>query len=330
MYDGLTLEEWRARIQHIRYDQPTAADAVPGLLEIIRDRDVPWYTRRQAALTLGRIGEPAQRAVPVLVEFLNEPVDDGAVSTHLWSIKALALFGGIASEATPVLIEILRSDSRSHLCRLSTLEALGRIGTAHPQTLPAIIEVLESGPAADGTSAEERLERRIAAAEVLDLYGGHAALAVPALIAASADESVQLRRAAVYTLGTIGPAADPAVSALVDRMLFDESEEVRDLAATALAGIGTAAEPYLRQLLQDSDVEIRWRAADVLGELGSVDEVTQDVLQDALSDESTLVRLLAAGALWSANEDAALVIPTIIAELGHPDREMRMQAVPAS
>ena len=137
-YDGLTLVEWRDRIKQIRFDTPSAADAVPGLIEIARDRDVPWYTRRQAALTLGRIGEPAQQAVPVLVELLEESVDDSGASTQLWSIKALALFGPVAREATAAFIELLESETQPHLARLSTLEALGRIGPAHPQTLPAV------------------------------------------------------------------------------------------------------------------------------------------------------------------------------------------------
>lgn len=326
-YDGLTLDEWRERLKHLRFDTPEAGDAVPGLIAIIRDRDVTWHTRSQAALALGRIGEPAQQAVPVLVELLDEPAEDAGKSAQLWSVKALALFGPVARHATPALVKVLEDESRPHLVRLATLEALGRIGPAHPGTLPAIIEALQLGPAENETTERERQERRIAAAEVLELFRAQAAPAVPALIAASTNEHIPLRRAAVYTLGVIGPRAEPAVPALIDRLLFDDSEEVRDLAAGSLARIGPAAEPYLRQLLQDTEEDIRWRAALALGKLTPLDDETQTALTAALHDESARVRLLAAAALWNANGKADSVIGTITAELGNPDRALRMQSV---
>lgn len=326
-YDGLTLPEWRERIKQLRFDDPSVADVVPGLIHIVRDRDVPWYTRRQAALTLGRIGEPARDAVPVLVNLLNEDPDTEGETTQFWAVKALALFGPVAREATPALIDVLRSEAQPDVVRLVTLEALGRIGPADPRTLPAVIETLQLPAAEDEQAEAERMERRVAAAEVLELFRGYAASAAPALMVACTDESELLRRAAVKTLGRIGPAAEPALPTLIDRLLFDESEDVRDLAAQSMAAIGPAAEPYLRQLLRDPELDIRWRAADALGRLSRADPSTLDALTAALADDAPRVRLLAAEALWNLTGDSAPVIDTIVAELGHPDREARMQSV---
>ncbi len=88
-YDGLTLEEWRERIQTLRFDDPAAGDAVPGLIELLQDARVPWFTRRQAALTLGRIGQPAIGALPLFIKLLSEPTD-GEESPAQWVAKACA------------------------------------------------------------------------------------------------------------------------------------------------------------------------------------------------------------------------------------------------
>ena len=54
-----TLDQWRSRMKELDPNSPASAAAVPGLLEIVSDVDAPWFTRRQAALTLGRMGTPA-------------------------------------------------------------------------------------------------------------------------------------------------------------------------------------------------------------------------------------------------------------------------------
>ena len=49
-------------MKSLDFQSPEAAVEVPGLIEIVENEAVPWFTRRQAALTLGRIGEPAASA----------------------------------------------------------------------------------------------------------------------------------------------------------------------------------------------------------------------------------------------------------------------------
>jgi HEAT repeat protein len=327
-YDGLTLEEWRRRIPNLDFSSSEIVGAVPGLLAIVQDTEAPWFSRRQAAVTLGRIGKPAQSAVPVLIELLDEPGVVPEEGAPIWSLKALALFGPLAAEATPPLIEILRDDCANDQARLGALEALGRIGPSRAEVLPAIIATLESvDRGRDGLGWSADLERRVAAAEILELFGGHAAPAVPALIRATRDESLLLRRAAANTLGLIGRVAEPAASELVDLVLFDEQEEVRDLAARALARIGGTAEQALARLLADREASVRERAARALTQLTSAAPETVAALQGACDDPSGMVRVACLDALWRITKDPAFVLDRVVDELSSEDREVRVRAV---
>ena len=324
-YHGRTLDEWRMLLKEVSYDDPAISELVPGLIAIVEDREgAPWYSRRQAAIALGRIGEPARAAVPTMIALLEESDSNAAESTKLWAIKSLSLFGPLASEATPALVRLLNDPEQPPLPRLAAIEALGRIGPAHPDALPAVIAVLESSAEVQDGAA---FERRVAAAEILELVGDSAAAAVPALMKAAANQSELLRRAAVNTLGMIGPLAEPAVPLLVDIMIFDESLDVRDLAATALGRIGRTGERALAQLLADPELDVRQRAANGLDQLTGASESTIQRLQSATTDESAQVRIAAAAALWKATADPELVVPTALDGLTVEEREARMQAV---
>ena len=327
LYDGRTLVEWRERIKTIDYTGPDIAQDVPGLLAICQDSGAPWFSRRQAALTLGRIGEPAQSAVPVLVEFLEERGDNPEQSTQLWAIKSLALFGPLAGEAAPELVELLEDESVAPLPRLAAIEALGRIGPAQPEVLPAISRALRAGLSPSGTDDADTMERAVAAAEMLELFRGQAASTTPALIRATLSPNVLLRRAAANTLGLIGPSAAPALPALADLVLFDDVAEVRDLAARAMGRIGSAAEPILIQLLQDADPEVRRRVATACRELGRAAPETVAAIEEAAAQEAPLVRIAAIESLWAVTEDADRVVPLALAEMAHDDRQVRIRAV---
>jgi HEAT repeat protein len=208
------------------------------------------------------------------------------------------------------------------------LEGLGRIGPSRAEVLPSIIAALEGGaPRSDDRGWSPDLERRVASAEILELFGGHAAPAVPALIRATRHESPLLRRAAANTLGLVGPAAEPAASELVDLVLFDEHEEVRDLAARALARIGGTAEPALARLLADHETAVRERAAGASMHLTSVAPETLTALQRARDDRSGMVRVASLDALWRLTGAPALVLDRAVDELSNGDREVRVRAV---
>src|SRR5690606_10891067 len=113
----------------------------------------------------------------------------------------LALFGPLAGEAAPALVQILNDSSQQPLSRLATIEALGRIGPARSEVLPAITSAVNTGINPGLADDPQVQERAIAGIEMLELFGGHAVSAVPSLIRATSSHSVRIRRGAANTLG---------------------------------------------------------------------------------------------------------------------------------
>ena len=106
-YGGRTVSEWRTRIGRLDFTDPLIKDDVPGLIELVRDPAVPEITRRQAAVTLARIGEPAQDAIPLLISLAGEPSCETEQSSRFWALKA-------ATEDTIAAFLRDRTTMRSH------------------------------------------------------------------------------------------------------------------------------------------------------------------------------------------------------------------------
>ncbi len=327
-YHGFTVQEWRQRISQLDFTDPHIEDEVPGLMALVRDPNVPNITRRQAAVTLARIGKPAQRAIPLLMALARESSSTNDQSPQFWALKALSLFGPLARDAAPLAVEIVEDPQASQLTRLMSIEVLCQIGPQSPYVLPALTRIIQTTDAVPNTpAAPPEFERRIAAVEGLELLGEHAAPAVPTLIRALDEPSVRMRRAAVFTLGTIGPAAEPAIPELIDRLIFDDSAEVQDLAARTLASIGTSAEPALRQLLLDVDAGVRRRAAAAAGRLPTLDDATAKGLLDvAKNDASPGIRVTALQSLWSHKIEREWVVEETVGHLADDEREARAHA----
>lgn len=316
-YAGRALRDWRIVLKNLDHTAPSAVAEIPGLIAIMQDAELPWFTRRQAALTLGRIGEPAAQVVPLLVEHLASSEED----TVLWAAKSIALFGPIGGPAASSLAEILGDESRSHITRMMALEALARIGPGEEDVLPAIIAILLSE-----ADSGEGLDRRVAACDALALLRSGAAPALPYLIRLLHDGSSRVRTSAATAIGAIGESASSAIEPLVDVVLFDEAPEARDAAATGLGNIGVAAEPALLTLAHDSDAEVRRLASVALVRVtGSADAVA--ALQTlATEDESELVRITAIESLRMLMAEPAITINAAFIVLQSDDRQVRIRA----
>ncbi len=327
LYDGRTLDEWRDAIKWL---DPRSADApasVPGLLAIVEDPQAPWFTRRQAALTLGRIGPGSARAVPLVTELAAQRSPDGDSTTQVWAVQALALWGPVAAPATPTLIEIATQPQPDPHLRLVAIEALGRIGVADPRSLPAVIELLASHTPRRATASErtgQELDLVTACIEGLDLYGGEANIAVPVLLRFSEDREARVRRAVAVTLGRIGLRADQAAPRLAEFVLADPSEDIRDVAAVSLGQVGGT--PLLSRLLTHPDEMTRERAAVGLG-WSVADEAPRTSLETARRDPAPRVRMAAIEATQKRFPNPAVTAPLAAHELTASDRDVRLRAV---
>ncbi len=326
-YDGMTLEEWRERMKSLELDNPESRSAVPGMMAIVQDETLPWFTRRQAALTLGRLGPIGKDAVPMLTKLLQKP-NDSDESTRIWVGKALALFGPEAATATPTAIEILQSDRSPLGHKQVMIELLGRIGSRHPDAIPTLIRTLKMKPPTEKAAARDVNTLRALAGESLAVIGSDATAAIPTLTRMIYDEHELVRRRTVEAIGAIGPAAAVAMPSLMETLIFDESAAVRDAAEVSLSQLGPSVVEPVTRLLSDSESDVRERAAGILARLGKAAQSSADELTNLLGDEDAAVRIRAAEALWSVERDADTksLIPFLIEALAEDDRQLRIRA----
>jgi HEAT repeat protein len=321
--EGLTLDEWRERMGRLNLDDPQSASAVPGLIALAQSADVPWFTRRQAALTLGRLGPHAAMAVPALLELLDETAADQDMSPQLWAIKALGLMGPPARDAVPRLVAILDDDGAGLSARLSAMEALVRIGPSEPAVIAALIGLVQT-PAR--TLEDDELRR--SAIEALGLVGPAASAAAPVLARALDDRDEAIRRVAATTLGQLGPLAEPVAELLVERMVADESPAVQDAAAVAVGQLGPSiAGEAVAYWLGSDDSEARRRTAEILGGWKSAAHKWLPELRARWDDAVPAVRLAALGAAYQIEGRGELLAPRVAALVGEDDREVRRSAV---
>lgn len=326
-YQGWTLDQWRDRIKSLDPQSPEAAAAVSGLLEIALDPAAPWFTRRQAALTLGRIGPSAAAAVPQLEQLIQGPATDDTAPA-LWAMKALALFGPVAAPATPAISQLALSPGTEPHLQLLSIEALCRIGLAHPQTLPTVIALLQQdqpllSPARMRSGVE--LDRVVAAIQCLELFGSGGADAVPVLLRYSEDREERVRRAVAVTLGAFGPRGNDAAQRLAEIVVTDQSLDVRDVAAISLGQVGVTE--WLGRLIRHPDAATRERACVGLGYSSPSDNTAQELLAEAERDQSSTVRMAAIEALQRLTKDSRRTAPAAARELASEERSVRLRAI---
>jgi HEAT repeat protein len=322
-YNGRTLAEWRQQIQRLDFTDPSRGKFVTGLMEIVADPDVPWYSRRQASLTLGRMGDAAEPAISLLESLLADERPDAATCPQSWAAKALGLMGPLAAPTTETLVKVLWSETAGDLARLSAIDALSRIGTAHPHAIPALIELLDRP-----VGHSDFQLTRSAACEAIKFVGPAASPAIPRLLRLLESSDETLRRLALEALGSIGPAADFAAPAVFDAMTLDESPAVADAAEAALKQMGHTLEPQLVQLLAVDDEVLKRRCLRVLGSWKPRSRESQTAIEDiAFSATDGSTRLEALTILWPDPKRDTRWQDSLLACLIDEDRDVRLRAL---
>jgi HEAT repeat protein len=328
LYGDATLAQWQERLGNLDPSDPGNAPLVPALISIIDDAELPYDARRPFAMTLGRMGAVGRDAIPVLIQQierrreLDEP-------TYAWAARALGLFGVHARQAVPALIDLLFDEDIPQGQRTLPMEALARIGTAHPQVMPALIRLLQyQGQDPAKVSAAEASVFRELAADAISFIGPEADLAAPLLVRVVRDpgETDAVRRKAIVALGSIGPPAALAVPALVETLEFEQTAALRLDASESLGKIGRAALPVLQRYLRHPEPVVRYYAAHGLAQMGDQARPAMRALIAALADPDAQVCLAACESLEAMSASPAAYVPPLIQLLTSDSRQVRMSA----
>ncbi len=228
---------------------PQSRDAVADLIAALSDDSE--ILAIDAAYALGEIGAPAASA---LIEAL--PGQDESSLTEGQTAKlgnvtqpelvrrnASYALSAMGAAAVPALVEA--TTHPQWWVRQTAVEALGDIGLAAEDAIPALVEVLHN-------DSSDRV--RPAAADALGTTSQSGSKAVSALAQALAQDDAGVRNTASLALARIGRHAQAAVPAL-QGVFEDENRYTRGHAVHALYRIGT---PAARAALLDYLMATRW------------------------------------------------------------------------
>jgi HEAT repeat protein len=115
---------------------PDAGPALEDLVGILADQTMETELRWNAARTLGKLREAGAKAIPALVEHLEDA--EPTVREHC--AEALGDIGPLALETVPNLLAVL--DDPAVRVRRDAVRSLGQIGAPADQVLPAIKPLL--------------------------------------------------------------------------------------------------------------------------------------------------------------------------------------------
>jgi len=233
---------------------PDAKDAIPALIKLLGDN----ATFRTAQDALGSIGKAA---IPDLIALFPEPeegTETKEAKSQRWRIRrrAVSVFGAIGAVAVPELIEILNSENDDGLSQDFAAEALGDIGPAAKDAVPALIQHITESNRYRKKSKQNlgqyqwTLKNTLITLRESDITWGASAL------------------------GKIGPDAKDAVPKLLSLLQGIKDEEFnlnKHVLVEALGGIGAASSasvPTLIQLLKDPNADVRLVTIVALGKMG--------------------------------------------------------------
>ncbi|MCS6318031.1 MAG: HEAT repeat domain-containing protein [Nitrospira sp.] len=217
-------------MQEVILEEEQVKDEIDIQIDLLKDPD--WVVRREAAITLGEMGD--ERCVAPLAAALR----DGD-----WQVREVAIegIGQIGSPAVDVLLKLLRDWD----VRKSAIVALGKI--RDERVLEPLMQQLRN---------DEFME------DATDALVNLGEPALPGLIKALKDKEELVRKQAVIALGRIKSpeAIDPLIEMLQNKDWF-----TRLTAAAALEAIGDdRGREAIKPLLKDSDMVVKMRVERIL------------------------------------------------------------------
>jgi HEAT repeat protein len=288
--------------------------AVSALIDALHDRD--GFVRWKAAEALGKVGAPAQAALPFLIAATKE--SDAAV--RALAVNALGKIGARPEEIVPTLIAAA-TDTDSHV-RYMTASTLGEVGHPASPALGTLIELLKH---------DRDLNVPWIAAQAIGRVDPDGRLGVPALTEALKSRNGLVRRFAAKGLAAIGPGASAALPGL-ESLLKDRDPGVRVAAAEAVLKVGhnlKSALPVLCTVLESDDGFSPMWAALVITDTGPAAKEAVPSLRKAVKHKNPNVRESAAQALGKIGPPGVDAVPDLVARLGDESCEVRSAAAEA-
>lgn len=225
--------------------------SIADLITLLSDSDE--ICRNDAADTLGLLGAEAGKAVPSLIQSLNDPCEAAG-------LNAAYALASIGRKAVTPLIQSLSSESETVVRHARY--ALGAMGSP---AASALLEATESSNAGVRASAAFALG---------ELPGGKGKV-TDALAKLANDSDDLVRLWAVEALGLRGKASADAVPTLADRV-EDKDVEIAFSAPIALARIGStakAAVPSLIRALKHENRYVRGHSLEALHRIGTPEAI---------------------------------------------------------
>ena len=216
--------------EQVVLEEEKVKDEIEIQIDLLKDPD--WVVRREAAITLGEMGDER------CVEPLGHALRDGD-----WQVREVAIdaLGQIGSPAVELLIKLLRDwDVRKY-----AIAALGKIRDERVLD-PLMVQLRNDEFKDDAVNALVQLGEP----------------AVPRLIKALKDKDENVRKQSVLALGRIKHVE--AIDPLID-MLADSDWFTRLTAAAALEAIGDdRGRDAIKPMMKDPDMVVRMRVERIL------------------------------------------------------------------
>jgi len=324
------------RIRALRALSSTGKEAVPFLIEVLKDKKTAYW----AALALNQIGPDAQEAVPALTELLG----DKRPEVRREAILTLAEIGKPAAPAVGELVKAMDDE----LDRMPAVYALGRIGVPagdgekkireyvngsdkilsvvsiwtlarmHPEDKQLARDATEQ--LFEGLKSDDPSVRKASAKALAELRPGPE-ITLPIMEKAFANADERVIHGALDSLAGMGPAGIPR---LIDALKY---ESVRPYVIYMIGQHGPAAYPAvdaLVKLIDDKNPDVQHEALIALAKIGPAAKTAVPALIKTLEQNEGSVCCASVYALGSIGPEAKEATAAIAKNLDSDDETLAL------
>lgn len=285
---------------------------------IWQDTDAAWEKKLEAVPILA---DRSEQVVGKLIQFA--PLRRDEYKSYRWQ-RATQAIAYLGHPTVPSLLKIIEDNVSEMPVRTErqrmAIECLKQINSPSPDAIDALASFIAD---LDPSLTAPEIEAREEAASVLAQFGPSGRSGIAKLITAlnlSAQlseewQTYRIRSSVVYAMSRIG-AEDPEVIPIILNVLAADTSfypfHAEDVSpyAILLASIGRDAVPALAEAAGDSNPNIRFIAAQALGQIGRDAQQAVLELTSLTEDENDQIRLQAIESLEQITSENPPAIPS--------------------